>query len=805
MIGARRRSVDLLSAVVSVQRKFIAEADPQPAFEHALELLVGLAESKWGFLGEVRTAPHGKPLLKSCIAYGLDSSDEIQAFQENSALAGMEFPDLQSLIGEILASGEPVVVNTPNLGPRSAGVPSDHPPIDTLLGLPLLSAAGELVGVAGLTNRIVGYDEALAEQLKPFCNALGDMLAAVQRERRRREPVAQAIAEEQRFRSYLDHAIDGVFLHDRTGKILDANQQACDSLGYEYHELIGMVPTQFDPVVTPALLQEIGARLDAGKAFTFESRHKRKDGSTFPVEIRVRPYWNGGLSHAIAIVRDISERKQAEEQLRASESRMRTVLEGLDRIAVQAYEPDGTITFWNRGSEIFYGYSAGEVIGRDIVELLHGEGTRAEEHRLMVDAVRTGEPMAVGELELLRRDGSAITVFASRILHPRPERPPEFFCFDVDITERKRAAEALKESEQRARLALDVAHLGTWRHELAEDIVYFDSRAQAFWGFDAPTITGGEARARIHPDDRKRVLDQWQRAIEAGSEENVCSEFRILEPDGKVRWLSVRGRVIFATDGEERIPLRSIGTYLDVTERMVIELERERLHQEILASREQIRQMSRRVIHAHEAERRDLALELHDEIGQVLTTVNLSLESLRSRIDPAYLYRLDEGSRVVNQAIEQVRELSLNLRPASLDLLGLEAALRAYAQWQASRADLIVDLRSNLHGHRLPPTLETVCFRIVQEALTNVIRHARASHCWIRLDLNQSEMAITVTDDGVGFETAELSVRAARGEGCGLLGMRERVQLFEGTIDLDSSPGCGTVIKARVPLRSMHL
>jgi signal transduction histidine kinase len=210
--------------------------------------------------------------------------------------------------------------------------------------------------------------------------------------------------------------------------------------------------------------------------------------------------------------------------------------------------------------------------------------------------------------------------------------------------------------------------------------------------------------------------------------------------------------------------------------------------------------MSRRVIEAQESERRHLALELHDEIGQILTTVNLGLESLRSRIDPAYEYRLEDGVRIVNQAIEQVRDLSLNLRPASLDILGLEAALRAYAKRQCSRAGFVAEVASSLGEQRLSPMLETVCFRIAQEALTNVIRHANAAHCWIELACQGGDVFVSIRDDGIGFDPAEIRERGHRGESFGLLGMQERSHLFNGRFEVESSPGAGTVVRARFPL-----
>ena len=190
--------------------------------------------------------------------------------------------------------------------------------------------------------------------------------------------------------------------------------------------------------------------------------------------IRVSRIEFGGQQALLLHVRDVTEQKQAEAALRASEARLRSLLEGLDNVAVQAYEADGTITFWNRASERLYGYSAAHAIGRDVVELLHGPATRAEERRVMATAIATGNLLPAEEVEVVCRDGSKVWVFASRILHSRPNRPPEFFCFDVDITDRKRAEEelALRQAEllHAARLSSVGQMVAALSHEVAQPL-----------------------------------------------------------------------------------------------------------------------------------------------------------------------------------------------------------------------------------------------------------------------------------------------------------------------------------------------
>ncbi len=157
---------------------------------------------------------------------------------------------------------------------------------------------------------------------------------------------------------------------------------------------------------------------------------------------------DGKLTSLIAWLTDVTDRKQMEQELRENEKRFRSVLESLEKVAVQCYEPDGTITFWNRGSELIYGLSAQNALGHNILDLIHGPETREDERRLMDEALLNGDLPPAAEINLVNQNGQKLTIFASRILAPRSGKAPEFFCFDVDITERKRSEEILEKSKK---------------------------------------------------------------------------------------------------------------------------------------------------------------------------------------------------------------------------------------------------------------------------------------------------------------------------------------------------------------------
>jgi PAS domain S-box-containing protein len=210
--------------------------------------------------------------------------------------------------------------------------------------------------------------------------------------------------------------------------------------------------------------------------------------------------------------------------------------------------------------------------------------------------------------------------------------------------------------------------------------------------------------------------------------------------------------------------------------------------------------LSRRLVAAQETERRHIARELHDEIGQALTVAEMNLQTvLRSGVG-ALTPRLVETLEVVERVQKQVHDISLNLRPSMLDDLGLEPALRWDTSRQATLAGLHAEFTADPLQHRLDPTIETECFRIAQEALTNVVRHAQARSVAVKLSTKDKRLCLSVRDDGVGFDVAAVREQAVRGASLGLLSMEERAALAGGGLEFISTPGQGTEVQAWFPL-----
>ncbi len=198
----------------------------------------------------------------------------------------------------------------------------------------------------------------------------------------------------------------------------------------------------------------------------------------------------------------------------------------------------------------------------------------------------------------------------------------------------------------------------------------------------------------------------------------------------------------------------------------------------------QLKLMAQRVIEVQESERRKLALELHDELGQSLTAIKINLQTRKS-LDASRLESFDQKTvAIIDDAIEKVRNLALSLRPGLLDDLGLLAALEWMVEQQADTGDIVFALKSNLGTERLPTVIETSFFRVAQEAITNIQRHSRADHAYIELTRSDSALTLAVSDNGVGYDVQVVQKKQSVGQSMGLAGMRERALLIGATIDI---------------------
>jgi PAS domain S-box-containing protein len=353
-----------------------------------------------------------------------------------------------------------------------------------------------------------------------------------------------------------------------------------------------------------------------------------------------------------------------------------------------------------------------------------------------------------------------------------------------DISDRKRTEQELAAARERYELATRAGRVGVWSHDLVTGRFDADPFLTELWGgpLDGAADDGRAWLRRVHPDDLERLSAANRAHLEGLAPEFRC-EYRFFDAYGTERWALSCGQAARGADG--RI-LRVAGTTTDITERKRAELA-------LRETSDRLQKLSRRLLAVQEQERRRLARELHDEIGQLLTGLSFRLDAAAKATPAEIPERLAEARALVRELTAQVRELSQGLRPSLLDDLGLGPAL----DWLVSRFCAQTGLCGEVNAGRLgryPPEVETAAYRIVQEALTNAARHASADTVEVRLSGDAAGLAVDIVDNGCGFDPAS----SPSGTG-GLSGMRERAELLGGTLAIESAPGAGTRVTARLP------
>ena len=351
------------------------------------------------------------------------------------------------------------------------------------------------------------------------------------------------------------------------------------------------------------------------------------------------------------------------------------------------------------------------------------------------------------------------------------------------IAERNRVEAALRESEERYRELFENARDAMYVHDLEGTYISINHAAEKLSGYTRDEIIGHNFTEFISAEHVKHVRDNFCGKLATRGE--TTYEVEVIAKDGRRVPVEVSSRAIY----ENGVIVGVQGTARDITERK--------------QAQDALQMFSRQLIEAQEEERRRIARELHDQIGQVLTAVKMNLHTVQRVCNGTEEgAHLKDNIEAVDEALRLVRDLSVDLRPPLLDDLGLVTALRWYVDRYAKRtgivAEVIVDLKDP--NERFSRELETACFRIAQEALTNVVRHARARDVSVTLRKEDGILVLSVKDDGIGFDHEALRKRAPRAATLGLLGMQERAHAAGGVVEVHSRISKGTEIRLKLPL-----
>jgi PAS domain S-box-containing protein len=451
-----------------------------------------------------------------------------------------------------------------------------------------------------------------------------------------------------------------------------------------------------------------------------------------------------------------------------------------------AFDAEQRVLDWNPAAEQMFGYSKAEVLGRQIVELIVPLPAQRQVQEI-TQRIFAGDMEAHSINENRTKDGRIITCawFNTPICRPDGTYAG---CISLvqDVTSQRLTEDRRREIEERFIQLAEHIDGYFWLNSLDDREMYYMSP-----GYEK--LTGRSCASLyqrpeswteiIHPDDRERILLVM---LGPPDKEARTLEYRIVRPDGSIRW--IRDRAFPVRDSAGKV-YRIAGIGEDVTEHKQAE-------QELANYASRLQTLSHRLVEVQEEERHRLARELHDEIGQLLTSVRFALDE--GARGPATLIqgKLNEARALIEEAMTRVRELAFELRPALLDHFGLLSALRFLIE----RFTAATGVSVNFHCaelSRFTPEVETAAYRLVQEALTNVARHADVKDVAVRIWIADDALNVQIEDEGIGFDP---EAAAANGGSHGIAGMHERVRLLGGRLAVHSAPGSGTHILAQFPV-----
>ncbi len=604
---------------------------------------------------------------------------------------------------------------------------------------------------------------------------------------------------EQRLRNIIDGLSPNMFvgLLSTEGAVLEANQQALAAAGLKLEDVLGKPVEEtywfsYSDDIKQQLRQAV-IRAAHGEASRYDVQIRAAENQLIPLDFSIQPFRDAAgkvvllVPSAVVII----ERKLAEAALRESEAKFRTIIES-SPVALAVNDQQGNITLLNRKFIETFGYILADIPTLDkwwplaypdpayrqrVAQEWQVAAEKAQRNRTEFEPLEYQVTCADGSVRDILFSMALMDGFSLVILH--------------DITERKRAGEVLRESEERLRLALDAAHMGTFDWDIPKDLITGSRWHEELWGI-RPGKFGNTFEVfaqRVYPEDLPGINAEITRCL--ATRELFTYEWRVVWPDATTHWISCRGEFTFSTDGQ---PQHMHGVAVEITERKQAE-------ETLQAYSRQLQALSKRVLEVQEAERRHVARELHDELGQILTAIKINLQA-RNRLNGQSPVEIDCANiGMVEDAIGHVRRLALALRPPMIDDLGLLSALHWAVEQSLARVGLAVQWQSDLADQRLASEIETACFRIAQEAFTNIMRHAQAHSVTIDLRHADDQLLLTVRDDGCGFDVAEMRARATAGVSIGVLGMQERAALAGGQLQIESVPGQGTTIRASFPWR----
>jgi PAS domain S-box-containing protein len=580
-------------------------------------------------------------------------------------------------------------------------------------------------------------------------------------------------------------------LPDGSADFLNRNFLEYTGLSLEKGLGWGWMTNAFHP--DDRLMEEWRIAFAAGNSFEKEARLRRADGQYRWFLIRAVPLRDklGITAHWYGTSTDIDDLKRAED-------RVRLIIDTLPTM-VWTLQPDGAVDFVNQPWMDYTGLSL-EVETENPTSPLHPEDIPRVMKKWLAD-MAAGKP-SEDEMRLRRADGEyRWFLVRTAPLRDAQGRVVKWYGVSIDIEDRKRTEEALRTSEQeqrriaaqlereRARLveAQEVAKIGSWEAELPSLNVIWSGQTHRIFETDSSRFhpTRPKFREFIHPEDCAKVDAAFAASLDKRSPSTV--EYRIVMPDGRVKVLEERWQAFHDEEGK---PIRVAGTCRDITERKRAE--------------EMLRQLSGHLLRYQDEERRSIARDLHDSTGQNLVVLAAYLAQLQASVpskNRKWRKLVSDAQALAEQSIREIRTLSYLLHPPMLEEAGLEDAIRLYVEGFSKRSGIQVEMVVSPQLGRLKPEVELALFRVMQESLNNILRHAGSSQARIRVERRPQWITMEVSDTGSGIPEYQ---RMQNGGapikiGVGIPSMHERVKLIGGQLTIDSGSS-GTTVRVTIPV-----
>lgn len=605
-------------------------------------------------------------------------------------------------------------------------------------------------------------------------------------------------ASEERFHITIEAINDGMWdWNIRTGEVYYSPQWS-RLLGYPPEEVTPS-PAFFFSIIHPEDLSRVAAVLQAHMdgltpVKELEVRLRQKSGEYRWYLDRgkvVARNPDGSPSRMVGTITDIAARKQTERERAEALGNLQTIMETVPDVLF-ALDLEGRLIKWNRRLETVSGYTREELQGKPALEMVPA----AEASQTTV-AIREAIQNGYAELEghLLTKDGRTILYhWVGGPFTDLQGRTIGITGVGRDITERKQTEALLRSSEERFRLVAQATNDILWDWDLLTGDHWWSPNACDKFGYDPRTEPSVDAwTSRLHPEDKERTWTLVEEAVRSDVQ-SFSAEYRFQLADGTYGCFFDRAHIV---RNESGAAIRMIGAMIDVTGSR-------RAYASLEEAYRRFQAMSQELQMVESNERRRLSRELHDEVGQLLTSLKFDLASVKRSVagrgKPLSLRSQERLARALDTTdllFIRLRQIVRALRPPVLEELGLKAGLEALIADVQARTGLhcsVVFEGGDRPAVRLP-TLETAFYRIVQELLTNVIRHAHATAVSIVVTRSRREWRMTVKDDGIGFDVGGLSLTG----GFGLRGIQERVEILAGQVEIVSSPESGTTVQVYIP------